>query len=223
MGKRSFLTKGKILAILVITLIGLIWYWATPKTQQEKDAKVDHQIQELENQLNTYKKKEQEEKLRKIQLQTMQNPQIALDAFKKVGFLIVYEGKISSGDTLAEGTFWGERKLNLDLQYNFGVGMDLTKVEVKQIVDTTIILKLPDFVLKYLEQDTENSKVESSTTWFAANFNPEDTDMALDNEWKETLNNIMNTPDIYAIAKKSGCEVIEELMKKVGYTEVKYN
>ena len=61
---------------------------------------INNTLNDLQAKIDTYKQKEQEEKIRKIELQQLQDPEIINTNLANVGKLLVYEGTIQYSDII---------------------------------------------------------------------------------------------------------------------------
>jgi hypothetical protein len=216
------MSKGFIVFILVITLFCVGWYIGN--NSKDNSTEINQRISAIQGELDKYKNQEQQEKVRELELQALQNPQVVIDQFKKVGKLITYEGKASYEDVIKEDTFWGSRQLTLDLKYNFGISMDLSKVEVINVSNRLVTLQIPKdkLLLEYLELNPELSKVKSKKTWFLSDFMPTEVKYILSNAYIITKNRIISTKGIFDMAYTNLQDNLTSLMHELGYDKVEF-
>lgn len=181
-------------------------------------------LNSIQSELDKYKAKDTQEKVRELELKALQDPQIIIDQLHKVGKLIVYEGKASYEDIIIEKTFWTSRQLTIDLKYNFGVSMDLTNVNVISIAEKSVILDIPNnkLTLEYLELNPELSRVQSKKSLFAFHFMPEDVKYIFQNAYTITKNRIKATKGIQDVAYECLKENLTNIIHRLGYSEVKF-
>lgn len=169
----------------------------------------------LNNELKTHK-----EKIRELEIERLQNPEIIIDNFKKVGNLVIYEGEVKYKDIIKEKSFWGKKTLDLNLEYNFGMVYPLNKIEVIQIIDKLVVVKVPKEYLQIGYVELNNTSFNSSKTWFTSNFKAEDVQIILDQSKEKVKQNIINNKNIYSETTNSLNDRLKELILKLGYEKI---
>jgi len=194
----------------------------TPVQQVTQDTNdLQNQIKDLENTVNTYKLKAQEDKLRKIRLQQLQNPEIITNELQKVNQLIISEGIVTYTDYIKEGNWFANKSLDISLAYNFGIVMDLNKISVR-FSEETVILTIPksEVKLKYVELDTENSKIDGEKSWLSKQFVPEDIKGIIDIAQEIVTEKLTNNKEVFNEALVNLKDNLRELVGKLGYQDV---
>lgn len=211
--------KSIIALILLILFSGA--YIGYQYTKQNTKDTVNNELSNLEKQLDKYKDEQNKEKMRQLELQTLQNPQLILNQFKNTGKLITYEGSLKYEDVIKEDSFWGSRELVLNLKYNVGIGIDLTTIQDISFNEKTVIIKIPKNELKieYVELSNE-SKINSKKKFFMGNYTPEDIKMILDNSQTKINEYINNHKEYYDTAFQSLKDNLSQLILKIGYDKV---
>lgn len=213
--------RFKIVVIIFITSLVISFYLV--KNFCNSESTFSHQISDIQLQLDKYKEQEQKEKVRALELQVLQDPQIVINELNKVSKLIVYEGQSDYEDYIVESNFWGSRTINLNLQYNFGISIELNKINVKEIYQKTVVLNIPkqEFKIEYVELDNK-SKLESNKEWFIAQYKPEDIKIIFNQANDKVRWKILNDKSIFDMASESLKSNLRELILKLGYEEVKF-
>ena len=160
---------------------------------------INNTLNDLQAKIDTYKQKEQEEKIRKIELQQLQDPEIINTNLANVGKLLVYEGTIQYSDIIREKNWYSNKELTLELLYKFGISIDLQNITVDKFIDETVVLNIPVNKLKieYLELDSDNKAIDSDKSFLATQFTPEDIEIVLENAKDKTYDNINSNKDIF--------------------------
>jgi hypothetical protein len=213
-----------LMILLIMFCIGFCQYKSSPKLYSNSDQyqQTDSNTKELQAELDKYIQQEQEDKLHKLKLQTLQNPEIINTEFINVGKLIVYQGKVSYSDCLREKRWYGTKEMNIELKYNFGIGIDISLITVKEFIETTVVLEIPksELVLEYIELNSKESSINGSKTWFSSNYNSNDVNLVLQDAQSKTRSNIESNKDIFNKAMKNLKVDIRELVLKLGYDDV---
>jgi hypothetical protein len=212
------------LKVLVITfLISLVISFYLVEKYCNSESTFSHQISDIQLQLNKYKEQEQQEKIRALELQILQDPQIVINELNQVGKLIVYEGQSNYEDYIVESNFWGSRAINLNLKYNFGISIELNTINVKEIYNKTIVLNIPkqEFKIEYVELDNK-SKLESNKEWFISQYKPEDIKIIFNQANDKVRWQILSDKSIFDKSSESLKSNLRELILKLGYEDVKF-
>jgi hypothetical protein len=212
------------LKVLVITfIISLVISFYLVEKYCNSESTFSHQISDIKLQLNKYKEQEQQEKIRAFELQVLQDPQIIISELNQVGKLIVYEGQSNYEDYIVESNFWGSRTINLNLKYNFGISIELSRIKVKEIYNKTVILNIPkqEFKIEYVELDNK-SKLESNKEWFISQYQPEDIKIIFNQANDKVRWKILNDKSIFEKSYESLENNLRELVLKLGYEDVKF-
>jgi hypothetical protein len=217
------------IALIIVGFMIYSDYKATHKTpDQIVDSRLDEsqkQLDEANSKLDEIKQQEYKNTLRKLELAKLQNPEILNKAFEKVGKLTTYEGKSQYSDIIKEKSFWGSKSLDLTLIYNFGIAIDLNTIVVESFFEKTVVLQIPksELKLQYIEVNTKDTKVISTKTWLAKNYNANDMKLVLDNAQDKTKESIEGSKDIFDKAMESLKESLKEFILKLGYDDVIFN
>lgn len=207
--------------LLIMIILGLYYGYQFFHTDSpvNQEAQFNDDIANLQGEIDKYKQAEQEEKMRQLELQALQNPDIILDKCKEVGDLIVYEGVSTYEDTIRETSFWGAKNLAVKLIYKFGISYDLSMIQVARFVDRTVYIKLDkaELKLKYIELNTEESKTDGTTEWFESQFKPDDVKMIMDNAQIKTKEKINNSKEDFEKAMESLKNNIRGLVLNLDY------
>jgi hypothetical protein len=190
-----------VLLLLVAFLSGIYYQFKETHSAKTAEQCFNNNIDTLQKELDNYKKKEQEEKIRKIQLQALQNPEIIITKFKEIGKLKVYEGQWQYSDILREKNWYSSKEVDLKLLFNYGIAIDLQTVLQSNIKITgeNVIIKIPkkEVKLDYIELDTENTTVTSTKTWLASQYKPEDIRMIFNQARNKTREEIGSNKEVF--------------------------
>ena len=194
----------------------------TPQTQVINDInKLQSTIDNLQTQVNKYKLQEQDEQLRQIRLQQLQNPEVIMNELSTTNKLLVYEGKITYNDYIKEGNWLANKSLSISLKYNIGIAIDLNLIDIR-FVEATPILTIPKDGLKleYIELDTENSKIDGDRSFFSSQFVPEDIQGVIELAQKTLENRVCNNKNLFDKSMIGLKENLRELVIRLGYSDV---
>ena len=210
-----------ILAILFLIVLGGIKFKMLVSENKLLNSNFES-TNEMEKELNEYKKEKLDEKKRLLELTLLQRPEIVLSELKTVGRLIVYEGKINYSNRLSEKSFWSSKSLLADLNYKFGMSMDLGKVKVKSFHEKNVIIQIPSnpIKLEYLEYNPNNSDMISEKSWLAKQYDPVDVDIILEDSKKKCEEEINNDRYIYGRAKSNAKKQIKSIILELGFDNV---
>lgn len=163
-----------------------------------------------------------EQPLKQVKLQQQSNPQVIVDEFKQVGELITEKGSITYTNTIVDDGFWGDKKLNLKLKYNYGLGIDLNRLIVKSVVGDTALIQIPKYELKlkYIELAANDSEVTSTKSLLAKQFKPEDVHTILQQAQQKVSDSINLNRSMYDEAFASLEKEIERMVMALGFTSV---
>jgi len=217
-----------ILCLIGITIIcmGYYQYKITQKPVSEvvddRLSQSQQKLDEAQSKLDKIKEQENAEKLRKLELEQLQNPEIINKELLSIGKLITYEGSSQYSDVIKESSWLGSKELDLQLTYNFGIAIDLTKITVEKFYDKTVVLQIPksELMLDYIEVNTKDTKVIGSKQWFAKNYTPNETKLVLDNAQAKTKEKIESDKDIFNKAMDNLKVSLKDFICKLGYDDV---
>lgn len=213
----------KLICLLLIIIAVILGYAYFNKTTTA-DKVIEQKQQELQSLIDKNQQEVQEEKMRKLEIQTLQNPEIINSEMTKVGKLIVFESNITYADVLRKKTFWGTKELNIDLKYKYGISYDLTNIIVDRFEDKIVYIKLSkyDLNLEYIDEDNENSIINSDTSWFASAFDVEVVDAVRDNAKIKLTEYINNYQEAYDNSMSNLEDNLRRLILKLGYSDVQF-
>lgn len=182
-------------------------------------------IKQLQKDVAEYKNAELEKKKREEELkQQLQNPEIIKDKFKKVGNLVVYEGVMDYKDIIKEDSLFASRKLDINLKYKFGISIDFSMINVGNYYGDTdmgqiVVIQIPKnkFKIEYVELDTKNSEFNSTKSWLAKQYKPEDIDFILKQSKEKVTMDIMNDKKIFDNSMVSLKESVKGIVVKLGW------
>lgn len=217
--------------IVILFVVGfIIGYkglnYTNDKSPQTIDKnQLDNQIDTIQKELDTYKQKEQEEKLRKLKIQQLQNPEIINNEFIKVGELIVYKGNYTYKDIIREKNWYSKRELNIDFKFNFGMAFNIKNIIINKFIDDVVVLDINKNQIKiqYIELDIKESKIDSTKSILSSEFKPQDIGILAENTQKTVADTIHNNKSIYDTSLDSLKENLKELILKLGYKDVIFN
>jgi len=210
--------------LLMMFAVGLYISYQNNHKTNTVDSTQDTRLSELQTELDKYKQKEQNDKIRKLELLKLQKPEIILNRLEQVGKLIVYEGTYIYSECVRENNWYSNKDITLELKYNFGIGIDLGKITMDQFIDDKVVLNLPvkDIIVQYIELDN-SSKIVSNKTFLATQYKPEEVKLLLDDAHDKVKESINNNKNIFDAGIGSLKVDLTNLIVKLGYSEVLFN
>lgn len=182
----------------------------------------EKRMKELEEELRQKKEKEYEEELRRIKLEKLQNPEIINAEMESVGKLVVYKGKANYSNTFDESKFLRPKKISVNLQYKFGISMDLKNIVVSEFIEDVVVLKIhkDQLEIEYVELDEESIEVSEEVKLLAKEYTKEDLNKILTIGKSATLGRIQGNKDIHDKAIESLKNNVQEMVMQLGYRKV---
>lgn len=186
----------------------------------DSDASHEREIKQLQNKLNQYEANELKVKLEEEKIKAMIDPQIIIDKLESVGQLITYKGNVTYSNHIAESKFYGSRSITYKFRYEFGIGMDLSHIKVKQVYDETVILSIPKSELKLIYIELKEDLMKSENTWFTSSFDPGVVNVLTRQAKESVTDDVLNNRKVFDDGLDSLKSNVEGLMKQLGFEEV---
>lgn len=171
-----------------------------------------------------FKETNKKDEIRKIQLEALQNPEIISTKFKEISELLVYEGEYKISDLLKEENWYSSKSLNIEMYFNYGISIDLQKVEVSKIIEKTVILKIPknELKIKYVELNTTKQKMNSEVSFFAKQYSPEEVTIITNSLREKARTAINNDKAIFNKSIESLKKSLKNIILKLNYKNIIY-
>jgi putative lipase involved disintegration of autophagic bodies len=120
-----------------------------------------------------------------------------------------------------KGFLW-QRRLELQLTYNYGIGINLSQIQVEEVAPNVVTLKIPksEVKLAYVELDANNSVVNETKTMLVRSFTAEETRFILGYSQDSVTNKVKADKDIYNKSVESLKVNLEQLVTKLGFKRV---
>lgn len=213
---KKFLSLLMVLVIVIIIVQG--YKWVTGSTND----KLNEKLVEAQEIVNKNNDEENEEKIKRLEIQALQNPEIINEAMIKVGELVVFKSGVTYKDVVRNTNFWGAKEAYVDLKFKYGISYDFTKVAVDKFVEKTVYIKVNKFDLgiEFIEEDTDTSNIKSESTWLAHQFKPADTEAIRDNAKVKVREFVQNYQEAYIQGMESLKENLKGFVLKLGYDNV---
>lgn len=207
------------MVILLILALGFIIY--DNKFSQNESINIKD-VANMQSELNQYKQQEYEQKLKELELQSIHNREILNAEFKKVGKLLIYKGGVVFKDKLVQDELITKKELDLYLKYDYGVTIDLSNIEIKNVVGDTVIIHIPKSELKieYVELNMDETNIKSDSNWLTKNYQPEDIEVILGIANDKVRNTLIENDQIFNDSYDSAKVEIEKLLMSVGFEYV---
>lgn len=154
------------------------------------------------------------------------NPKILKKAFAKEGTLIVAKGEEEYLSTYREPKYWnlGFRELNMDLIYQYGLGIDMSKIDVLGFDNdgSTVIIQIPKNQIKldYIKLDMDQSKINGDSSFAVKGFNPTEVKVQLTKSEDKVKDKLLKDKYIFEEGKDSLKDTIKGIAMKMGFTQV---
>jgi hypothetical protein len=150
------------------------------------------------------------------------DPKIINRELEKVGQLIVFKGQMIYNEPVENKGFLWQRRLELQLTYNYGIGINLSQIQVEEVAPNVVTLKIPksEVKLAYVELDANNSVVNETKTMLVRSFTAEETRFILGYSQDSVTNKVKADKDIYNKSVESLKVNLEQLVTKLGFKRV---
>lgn len=174
-----------------------------------------------QDELLKYRQEDAKRRLRQAELDKIQNPEIVVSQLRAKRKLIVYGGEVEHKDLLTQESFWGDKNLNLNLKYKFGISYDLSEIKVVNIIEKSVIIKVDinKLCLEYLEL-INDSQVNGQSSLLVSDFKPEEVSMTLKNAYNKTTVTVNENREIFNQAFVELKSKLAELIVEIGYDKV---
>lgn len=234
MRHRKTLIKLIIILLIIIPLL-ITWNVIKHNIPLTEEAVTSENIddtynEELQAQMDEYAKKQTEEEAKRLEaerkekerLQRLSNPKLIILELEKVSKLITYEGKVTFKNQFINKSFMAKKTIDLDITYNFGIGMNLNAIEVGDIVEDTVVIQIPkdQLVLMYLDNIPEQTIINHSRTMFAKQYKPEEVNMIINFAKEKTTEQLNSTEELFVKADESLKDTLEDMILKLGYRKI---
>jgi hypothetical protein len=147
------------------------------------------------------------------------DPKIINRELEKVGQLIVFKGSMTYAEPVVnKGLLW-KRSVDLQLNYNFGFCIDLSKVTVEEVAPNVVSMSIPrqEIKLAYMELDANTSTVNGAKTTFAKQFTPDEIKFMIESAQKDVISKVTQDMNIHSKSMDSAKASMEQLVMKLGF------
>jgi hypothetical protein len=222
--------------IFILILIALIVYMIkfpsnkidlpytadNPSTQQDTKEEPKQNILDIQKQIEEQLRKEQEVKAENERLERLQNPELITSNLREVGILITYQGEVTYKDKIVQKGFLNKRELYINILYQFGIGINLNKIEVGKIVGDIVTINIPKVAMQveYLKILPKETTINGTKSAFAKQFKPSEIEFVYETAQDTTLSKINNTPEIFDNAYENLENNLRNLIMELGYKKV---
>lgn len=167
----------------------------------------------------------EKEHIRIEKLDLLQTREYAQKALKDIGRLNVLEGKYHYSNQITDKGFMDLtiRQMTLDMEYRFGIGIDLQYVNVRSVFDRIVVLQIPKdkLDLQYIEMDNKNSKIINDNKMFlVSDFKPSEVEILLEESQYNVAGKINSDDKLFDEALVNLKGELEKFVKRLGYEEV---
>jgi hypothetical protein len=196
-----------------------------PSTQQDTKEEPKQNILDIQKQIEEQLRKEQEIKAEEERLLRLQNTELITSNLREVGTLITFTGEKTYRDKVVQKGFLNARSLLIELNYEYGIGLDLNKIYVEKIVGDKVTIDIPKAALQvqYIKRLNKNSSITGEKSLFAKQFKPSEIDFIYEISQEMVLTEVNSTPEYFNKAYESLKDNLESLIKELGYSSVRFN
>jgi hypothetical protein len=223
--------------LLIAIIVFLLQFDVTPKinspytadnstqNQTENTKEKPQNILDIQKQMEDKIKKEQEIKAEQERLAKLQNPKLITSNLREVGILTTFKGEKLYQGKIVEKGFLNARAVLIEINYEFGIGIDLNKIYVEEIVGDIATINIPKVAMEvqYIDMLTKEPLVSTTKTLFAKEFTPSQIEFIIRNSKDLTLAEVNSTPEYFDKAYESLKDSLEGLIKELGYKSVKFS
>ena len=208
--------------IIVLTILGTLF--ATNIYLKYHNLSVPKPVTTQQNQLqlgDDYQK----EQSRLEYLKKLNNPEYVQGTLRKTGKLTVLEGDYKYKSVVTDKGFMDLtlKEMTLDLYYEYGLGINLEYIKVKNILNKTIVIQIPKnrLQLMYIQMNSQNSKiVDGKKMILVSQFKPSDIELLIENSQQDVVNRIGADSKVFNEAMSNLKSELEGLILKMGYDKV---
>lgn len=207
--------KLTLFLLIILLSLGLLYKYnisLTPKQTITKEEQVILKEVKVDQERIEYLKK-------------LQNPLYIEGSLKQVGKLITLEGDYQYSDIIKESGIMDVtlREIILDMNYTYGLGIDLQYIRVSKVIDDTVIIQIPKdkIQLLYVQLDTNKSKIILGKKMFLFNqFQPDDVEVIIEQSQLKVANLICNDKRLHDLAMISLKAGLERRIGELGYKQI---
>lgn len=178
--------------------------------------------------VNSPGRRVQETQIKKaeIQLQEKQlDANIIYDKFDEISELILQRGVLIYTNKITDKGFLNTKTLDLKLRYTYGLGIELNKIKVRQVISNVayIQISIDQIKLKYVELDLDDSKVIGTKSILAKQFKPETIHIIMKQAQQKVSDTINMNRSLFRAAEKNLEKEIKGLLLSLGFDDVVFN
>jgi len=209
--------KLKFITVLIVTL-----FVATKVYTNSHSSPLPPITPMQQQQLEEYSK----EQNRIAELAKMQDPTVIRTEMKKVGKVISLQGKYKyfSQITNTDSIFhkFTLREITLDFVYEFNMGMDLQYIDITKIDNGVVYINIPKSQIKLqsITMCPESQIVTGKKMFLVSQFSPSDVQTIIEQSQQNVIDKISKDDKLVNTAKINMQDVVEGLVKRLGYKEV---
>lgn len=235
MGKITEILKG-LLSFIIVVCIALLVMWGI-KTGYNiykvyAAGEKEEQIAELEETIQEYKQQEKENEIRKKELEKqLLDPKIIQDKLIQKGKIISLESKARYKNYLKEDKWLGDRELYLDIEYRYGISMDLSNISYEVIRGENIIygekvvVTVPKdkLEIEYLERIIKDTDTISESSLLVKDYEPEDINKIYEIAKQQVKKHIEQDREVYYKAHENLKGELSKMIIGLGFKHVEFS
>ena len=185
----------------------------------QKQSEIISQLQ-LEN--DKYKNENAKEKEKQEKIKALQDPVLIYAELENISKIITFEDNIIYLDSIEDKKWYKKRKLNIQLLYKFGIGIDLNKIVVDGFIEDAVIIRIDknDLKLQYLELLSEKLILNEEVSFLSKEFSVVEIKEIFKNAEKTTKDKIKSDDELHKSALENLKQEIEILILQMGYSKV---
>ena len=164
------------------------------------------------------------------ELKKMQNPTIIRSELKRVGKLIVLEGRYKYFNNITnKDKFFNKftlREITLDFEYAFQLGCNLQYIKISKIDGKNVYISIPKnrIQLQSITMNIQNSKIIDGKKMFMVDqFSPSDVGVLVNQSTQNVVNKIGADKGLFDKSLLNLQDELEGLIKGLGYDDVVFD
>jgi uncharacterized membrane protein YjgN (DUF898 family) len=217
----------KIRNILIITLIAITGFFAfklvTPNVKSQPVAFKQEAVQKQA--INDVAK--WQNTINQLKAEFKKDASLnVLQGIASINISFTDKDTTGSGNTLSflqkKWNEWSSKTLNVSTEYKFGYAFNLSDVQIIDFGEGNIKIKLNqnNLDLKYVEEQTDKTVLDSKVGFFAKNFSVQET-QAISNRTKIHVSNTLRSrKDLRDASMKNLQEIITDIGKELGFKNI---
>jgi hypothetical protein len=117
---------------------------------------------------------------------------------------------------------WNSKSINVNSSFKFGMAYDLSDIQIVDFGDGNIKIKLNQnkLDLKYVEEQSEKTILDSEVGFLAKKFTPQETQCVMGRTKTHVSNTVRNKKEIRDTSVNNLKEIVTDISKEFGFKDI---